>query len=530
MNYYPAEHEVTQIIKNGLMVPVYAKLHSSINPVEAFERVHDGGYACLLESARTHPLTGKWSFICCNPYLVFKSKGHNIEITRGDKTWRLQTDPIAKLREILEASRSVKFPDLPGFTGGAVGYLGYDLRRQFEDLPSNAVDDLGLPDIFLFFVDTVIAFDHFAGRMFVISNVCNDNGTENTYREAVEKIETIVRKLNYDKPRTDLIEETGHAAVSVLPGVPFNLSRGQMKITSNFSRYQFEDIVKRAKEYIRAGDIFQANLSQRLCTEFDVEPLSLYKRLREVNPSPFACYLDLGDLKLASSSPERLLKVDGRLVQTRPIAGTRPRGKTPYQNLMMSRDLLLSEKERAEHIMLVDLERNDLGRVCKYGSVQVDEMMVLEEYSHVIHIVSNVVGILNDGKDRLDVIAAAFPGGTITGCPKIRCMEIIDELENVARNVYTGSIGYLAFNGDMDLNIVIRTFVIKDKSIFVQVGAGIVADSDPAREYYETLYKAEGLLEALRQEQKLREKTLPTEIVSSSTAAGCVSEARGVKI
>jgi len=263
--------------------------------------------------------------------------------------------------------------------------------------------------------------------------------------------------------------------------------------------------VRRAKKYIKAGDIFQANLSQRLSHPVaGIEPFEIYKVLRDINPSPFACFLDFGDLQIASSSPERLIRSEGRFVETRPIAGTRPRGKTASEDLALSCELLLSDKERAEHIMLVDLERNDLGRVCVYGTVRVDELMVLEEYSHVIHIVSNVIGRLKRDKDRFDLLAASFPGGTITGAPKIRCMEIIDELEPVTRNIYTGSIGYLGFNGDMDLNIVIRTFVIKDGMAHVQVGAGIVADSDPAREYYETLYKAEALLKTMETLSHLR--------------------------
>jgi len=271
-----------------------------------------------------------------------------------------------------------------------------------------------------------------------------------------------------------------------------------VKFRSNFTKSGFEKIVRRAKEYIADGDIYQANLSQRFSVDIGrQDAFGLYERLSKINPSPFACFLDFGELKIASSSPERLLKLENNVVQTRPIAGTRPKGKTALQNFTLSRELILSDKERAEHIMLVDLERNDLGRVCEYASVKVDELMLLEKYSHVMHIVSNVTGRLKPLKDRFDLLRAVFPGGTITGCPKIRCMEIIDELEPVARNIYTGSIGYLDFNGDMDLNIAIRTFVIKRNKAYVQTGAGIVADSDPEKEYYETLYKAQALFKSL---------------------------------
>jgi anthranilate synthase component 1/para-aminobenzoate synthetase component 1 len=268
-------------------------------------------------------------------------------------------------------------------------------------------------------------------------------------------------------------------------------------IKSNFTKKGFMEIVKKCKQYISAGDIFQANLSQRLCVKFNGDKFKLYKVLREINPSPFAAYLNFGDLTIVSCSPERLLKVVGCNVETRPIAGTRPRGDSKSEDENFAKELILNEKERAEHIMLVDLERNDLGRVCEYGTVRVDELMMIEDYSHVFHIVSNVKGILREDKDIFDLIKSCFPGGTITGCPKIRCMEIIDELEPTSRGIYTGSIGYLSYNGDMDLNIVIRTFVIKNGFAYIQVGAGIVADSVPEREYYETLYKAEALINAL---------------------------------
>ncbi len=507
--YYPDKKTFKELSKQGLMVPVYRELDGTIgNPFEVFERLNPGKNSFLLESARFHPKTGRYSFIGFDPFMVFKSKGECIEVIRKDGIKRFDGNPILELRRIFNGLRSIKLDGMPNFTGGAVGYFGYDIRHFFEKLPRRAKDDLKLHDINLLFVDTVIAFDHLRGSIKVISNAQSLKDTdksypkkdrpspfhirEGSYDEAVDKIERLISRLNRNAN-----DKTG----SVIASPPMLHRRAWQSnltnIKSNFTEEEFRKIVKKAKEYIASGDIFQANLSQRFAITCDIDPLILYKALRGINPSPFAAYLDLGDLQVVSSSPERLLELEGRNVQTRPIAGTRPRGKTPEEDRRLSHELILNEKERAEHIMLVDLERNDLGRVCEYGTVLVDELMVIEEYSHVFHIVSNVKGMISEGMDRFDLLRAAFPGGTITGCPKVRCMEIIDELEPVTRNIYTGSIGYLGFNGDMDLNIVIRTLILTKGIGYLQVGAGIVADSDPAREYCETLYKAEAIFKAL---------------------------------
>lgn len=478
-------------------MPLSRQLSYERGVLDTFERINQRSFSFLLDSARLHRDTGRYSFLGCEPFLIFKSKGNHIEIlTREEKNCHFG-NPLQKLREILDSFRSIKLVGLPNFTGGAVGYFGYDLCHFFENLPCLAKDDLNLPDVLFMFVDTIIAFDHFERQVLVISNIMPKGEPDKDYDEAVKRIERLIGRIN----RAPLVCNVSCLKTEApLPSTQ-NLAPKNI-IESTFTQEGFEEIARRAKEYIKAGDIFQANLSQRLSTQTDVEPFRLYRILKEINPSPFACYLNLDDLKIVSSSPERLLKLEGREVQTRPIAGTRPRGKTPDEDLALSCELVLSEKERAEHIMLVDLERNDLGRVCEYGTVEVNELMILEEYSHVIHIVSNIKGILHKDKDRFDLIRATFPGGTITGAPKIRCMEIIDELEPVTRNIYTGSIGYLSFNGDLDLNIAIRTFVIKDAKAYVQVGAGIVADSDPTKEYYETLYKAEALLETLKRVEK----------------------------
>jgi anthranilate/para-aminobenzoate synthase component I len=349
--------------------------------------------------------------------------------------------------------------------------------------------------------DKVIAFDHMQGKAWlIVSPGARDTGLgyrdishidwSTAYEEAVE----IVLKFGSEKEHSSEVQKCGSAEVftSELP------SSRTSALNYEMSKEQYMDIVRRAKEYIAAGDIFQANLSQRISAEIgDKDPWEIYKVLRSVNPSPFAAYADFGNYQIVSSSPERLIKVKDNVIETRPIAGTRPRGRDFKEDEQMRAELLLNEKERAEHIMLIDLERNDIGRVSRYGSVAVDELMITEDYSHVIHIVSNVRGILEKGKTCFDVIKAAFPGGTITGVPKVRCMEIIDDLEPVQRGPYTGSLGYIGFSGNMDLNIIIRTFVIKDGFVYVQAGAGIVADSDPEREYYETLKKAEALIKTL---------------------------------
>jgi anthranilate synthase component I len=450
-----------------------------LTPVKAFERLRGGKYSFLLESASGSVKTGRYSFIGTDPFLIFKSKGRKIEIIKEGKKTVIDDSPLKNLRELMEQYRTDRIEGLPPFTGGAIGILNYDFVHHFERLPRTTVDDLDLPDAHFIFVDTLVAFDHRYNRAWIITDPeVRDEKSE----DAILRMEEIARKLLYPSPSFHAYPE----------------ERRPIEIRHEMSKDGYESIVKKAKEYIAAGDIFQANLSQRLSAEIpDIDPWSLYKILRNINPSPFASFLEFDDYHIVSSSPERLVKVNGNIVETRPIAGTRPRGKDSNGDREMRAELLLNEKERAEHIMLIDLERNDLGRVCDYGSIEVDELMVTEDYSHVIHIVSNIRGKLAEGKDCFDVIRAAFPGGTITGVPKVRCMEIIDELEPVSRGPYTGSIGYISFSGDMDLDIVIRTFVIKDGIAYVQVGAGIVADSDPEREYYETLYKAEALIKTL---------------------------------
>ncbi|MBI5044150.1 MAG: anthranilate synthase component I [Nitrospirae bacterium] len=475
------------------VTPLYKELSAEgRTPLEVYEKLKKGKHSFLLESINGTPKTARYSFIGIDPFIIFKSSGNEIELTYEGKRSLTRKDPLLKLRELLNNFKIERLKNLPPFFGGAVGFFSYDLVHVFENLPGKAKKDINIPDIYLILTDTVIAFDHLKNTITVIIipairhlgfgyNTLTSGLLRDCKQDAEKKMEEIVNLINSPAAaQTSAVKEK------------------KAKPVSNLTKEGYMSIVEKCKEYIAAGDIYQANLSQRLSAKIgSVKPVELYRRLREINPSPFSALIEFDDIALVSSSPERLIKLEGRDVETRPIAGTRPRGKTENEDKELRWELIANEKERAEHIMLIDLERNDIGRVCEYGSVNVDEFMTTEDYSHVIHIVSNIKGKLKKEKDCLDLIKAVFPGGTITGVPKIRCMEIIDELEPAARGLYTGSIGYISFAGDMDLNIIIRTFIIKNGYAHVQAGAGIVADSEPEREYYETLHKAEALLKVL---------------------------------
>ncbi|MEW6586924.1 MAG: anthranilate synthase component I family protein [Nitrospirota bacterium] len=445
----------------------------------------------LLESVKGPRKIARYSFIGIDPCATITTRGGVTEISSPGKKGLSQVHPLKLLKGLIAPYRQNPWDCLPPFQGGITGLLCYDFVHYLERLPARAANDLLLPESHFFVTDKLVAFDHAERKSWIIAcpgvqeTICCRSSPEwsGLYDKAEQTIEDIQRRVS----------DFGPERVQ-----PDRDQRGAIEIIYEMKKSEYMRIVRRAKEYIAAGDIFQANLSQRVSADIgDRDPWKLYKILRTINPSPFAAFMHFGDYQIVSSSPERLLRVKAGTVETRPIAGTRPRGRSRSEDELMRRELLLNEKERAEHIMLIDLERNDLGRVSDYGTVRVDELMITEDYSHVIHIVSNVTGSMAAGKDCFDAIRAAFPGGTITGVPKVRCMEIIDELEPVRRGPYTGSIGYVGFSGNMDLNIVIRSFVIKDRKAFVQVGAGIVADSDPEREYYETLKKGEALIRTL---------------------------------
>ena len=440
--------------------------------VSVFNALRGRGPAFFLDSVIDVGGFGRYSFMGVEPFLVFRSKGRRIDVQRrGAGAEELEGDPFRVLQALLREYHTARPPGAPPFFGGAVGYFGYDLRHHIEECPALAADDCPVPDCYLGFYDAVIAVDHHEGTAYVCA--VGDEGHERAV--ALERI----------LADPGLEAEPGD-------GAPI---RGRLR--SDFTKLGYMAAVRRTKEYIAAGDIIQANLSQRFSAALASNPFDVYCRLRRANPAPFAAWLDCGDVCVASSSPELFLRVEGREVTTRPIKGTRPRGRTEAEDAALRQELVESEKDRAELLMITDLERNDLGRVCEYGSVRVPQLFTLETYATVHHLVATVVAALRSDVDGIDLLRATFPGGSITGAPKIRAMEIIDELEPTQRGVYTGAIGYIGFDGDMELNIAIRTLVMKDDMVHFQVGGGIVADSDPEAEYEETLDKAKGLMEAL---------------------------------
>ena len=449
-------------------------------PHKLFHKFVDSRYSFLLESGGSVSDFSRYSFLGSEPFLVFKSKGKQIEICEGDQSQRFWGDPFDVLKMLISQYNLASSGHSP-FPGGAVGYFGYDLCHFMENLPRNSFDDLQLPDCYLGFYDLVLTFDHLTGRLFISSSGLPEKEAARRREKAKWRLEETLDMLNRASREDFSVEEE------------YNIAG----ISSNFSRPAYLDAVERTKEYIRAGDIFQVNLSQRFVCSRMALPFIIYERLRRINPAPFASFLNFPELAIVSASPERFLRISGRKVQTRPIKGTRPRGRDSLEDKELARELLESEKDKAELIMIVDLERNDLGRVCEYGSVRVPKLITLETYPTVFHLVSTVEGVLKEDKDHIDCLRACFPGGSITGAPKIRAMEIIDELEPNQRGIYTGSIGYIGFNGETDLNIVIRTMVMTGEKIYFHAGGGIVADSDPVTEYEETLHKARALIETL---------------------------------
>jgi para-aminobenzoate synthetase component 1 len=445
-------------------------------PEEVFGRLHHLPWSAFLDSSLRMDGYGERSFIGFDPYLVLLHRGgETLQLRRGGAAERSREHPLEAMRRVLGARRiSAPDPSLPPFAGGAIGYFAYELGRYIEKLPATVVDDIGLPEMALAFYDKALAFDLRSGRSLLVVSSPGNGSKERD--EAMRLLEA-----------------------EPLP-TRWEVSEGGPGFTSNFTYEEYLEAVRRVKEYILAGDIYQANLTQRFTTTLRQHPWDMYRRLRRVNAAPFSAYLNLGEGVICSSSPERFLKVEGRRVETRPIKGTRKRSDDPREDARLQEELLGSAKDRAELSMIVDLERNDLGRVCEYGSVKVEEHAVIESYATVHHLVSTVTGLLHEGKDQADLLRATFPGGSITGAPKIRSMEIIDELEPTARSVYTGSIGYLGFNGVSDLNIAIRTIIVRGERAYFQVGGGIVADSSPQDEYEETLHKGKALFAALSPE------------------------------
>jgi anthranilate synthase component 1 len=495
----PDREEFLARAQRGNLIPVYREiLADRLTPVSAFEKLaatspaaQGKGYGFLLESVERGERIGRYSFLGTDPALIFRSKGNIATVTEGNTARTVVIapgdDPLTLLKELLGRYTYVESPDLPRFCGGAVGIFGYDVVRFFEKLPDTNPDELNFDDACFLFTDTLILFDHVRHRIKVICNAhVTDNDPNRAYEDALLKIEDLVARLRAPSVGG---EQSAHA--------PSGRASTQVRVESCFPRPDFEAAVERCREYILAGDAFQIVLSQRFQVAFTAPPFDLYRALRSVNPSPYMYYLMLGERKIVGTSPEILVTVERGIVRSRPIAGTRPRGNSAEEDLRLEAELLSDEKERAEHIMLVDLARNDVGRVCEYGSVQVNELMVIERYSHVMHIVSDVTGRLRADKDVFDVLRACFPHGTVSGAPKVRAMEIIDEQEPTRRGFYSGSLGYLSYSGDMDMAITIRTMLVDGQTAYLQAGAGLVADSVPANEYQECVNKARALVMAI---------------------------------
>jgi len=481
------------------LVPVYRQLVSdTLTPVSAYARIQQGDSAFLFESVVGGERIGRYSFLGADPFLQIDAFGNRVVVTRPEGTeTRDVADPLRELEELLAAYRAVHVPGLPRFCGGAVGYAGYDVVRYTERLPNAPHDDRGLPDLSFAFYDRMVIFDQINKTILVVAHARTNGDLRKEYEKACRRIDETCAQLQQATDKLDLAD-------IALKGEPM------LAWTSNFSRDGFEEAVEKCKEYIRAGDIFQVVLSQRLAVKTTVRPLDIYRALRIVNPSPFMFLLRTPTVNLVGSSPEIMVRVEDGTVTIRPLAGTRKRGSNDEEDRRLEEELLADPKERAEHVMLVDLARNDLGRVSQYGSVRLSDVMKVERYSHVMHITSNATGKLASGKSALDALRAGLPAGTVSGAPKVRAMQIIDEFEPHRRGPYAGAVGYIDFTGNMDTCIALRTLVMQGDTAYVQAGAGIVADSVPSTEYQETLSKAKGLLKAIEvAETQLAKKPAP---------------------
>jgi anthranilate synthase component 1 len=485
--YYPTLEEATRRRGEGNLIPVYREIVADLEtPVSAFMKVGGEGHSFLLESVEGGQRLARYSFIGANPYHVLT-------------TWpQDQRDPLPLISSMLSGHKLIPVEGLPRFCGGAVGYLSYECVTRFEELPTPARDSLDLPEALFMFFDSLLVFDHVTHRIKVVSHVHLKDNIEAAYREAVERIDSLVEKLGKPLPTR--------------PDNSWALASGH-QYTSNFTRPAFEAAVAKVRDYITAGEAIQVVLSQRLSQVTKVAPFEIYRALRTINPSPYMFYLDCGGFQIVGASPEMLVRVEEGTVMTRPLAGTRRRGQNHEEDLALEAELRADEKERAEHIMLVDLARNDIGAVAEPGSVEVSDLMDVERFSHVMHLVTHVQGRLRQGLTAFDALRACFPAGTVSGAPKVRSMQLIAELEPEKRGPYAGAAGYFSFSGNMDMAISIRTLVLKDGVAVVQAGCGIVYDSDPAREYEETLNKAQALLKAINQaenpESLARRKNAP---------------------
>jgi anthranilate synthase component 1 len=474
--YYPTLEEVKKRRGEGTLMPVYREIVADLEtPVSAFLKINRTGNSFLLESVEGGERLARYSFIGTEPYRMLSTKSQD------------NTNPLPLIAQELNKYKMVPVVDLPRFCGGAVGYLGYEVASRFEKLPSPTSDPLGLPEALFMFVDTMLVFDHVTHKIKVLSHVHLDGDIDNEYQKAVNKIEALADRLSQPLQPDHYVK--------------FPIPHKNNALSSNFSKEEFEAGVDRIKGYITAGEAIQVVLSQRLAQPLDVAPFEIYRALRSLNPSPYMFFLDFNDFHIIGASPEILVRVENGMVMTRPLAGTRPRGKDQAEDAALEQELRNDEKERAEHIMLVDLGRNDIGRVSEPGTVEVSDLMDVERYSHVMHLVTHVQGKLRHNLNVFDALQACFPAGTVAGAPKIRAMEIIAELEPEKRGPYAGAAGYFSFSGNMDMAIAIRTMIVSHGVAYVQAGCGVVYDSIPDHEYRETMNKAQALLKAIDQAQ-----------------------------
>jgi anthranilate synthase component 1 len=488
--YYPDRKTFLKLSQDYNLIPVYKKISADLDtPVSAYLKIREKNKeSFLLESVEGGERVARYSFLGASASLVFKSKSNLIQIydriEKKNIKFKTEKDPLDEIKKIMQKFKPVKINELGRFWGGMVGYISYDMVRFFEELADKNYDELALPDSIFILTDSLLIFDHLEHTIKIVALVYikNKKNIFRLYDEATKKIDKLHKKLL--------------SPIHYKKRIP---PKNNFKFTSNFKKEEFCKMVRRAKRYIKEGEIIQVVVSQRFKTGIKgIDPFDIYRNLRSINPSPYMYFLNFSEAILIGSSPEMLVRCEDGLIQTRPIAGTRPRGKNEEEEKRLAEELLNNPKEKAEHLMLVDLARNDLGRVSQMGKVEVKEFMTLEKYSHVMHIVSEVRARLKKGKDIYDVLRASFPAGTVSGSPKIRAMEIIEELENTKRGPYAGCVGYFGFSGNMDTCITIRTIIIKDNFAYIQAGAGIVADSQPEQEYYESLNKAKALMEAIK--------------------------------
>jgi len=488
--YHPDKKEFLSLAQQGNMVPIFREVTADTEtPISLFKKVAHGPESFLLESVEGGQRWGRYSFIGYRPRLLVKARGEEIELSRnGEKCGTFKASPLEYLKNLMKTFRAVPVEGLPRFFGGLVGYLSYEIVRFIENLPTFKPDDIGMPDAAFMMPEHVMIYDNLAQTIKVVANIYVPEYVNHSvaYDQAVDRIDETLEVLREAAP----------------PSRPVLKSTADMVLRANMERSRFEGMVQRAKQYIRDGEAIQIVLSQRFDTDLSTEPLDIYRALRRVNPSPYMYYLDFDGDVVIGASPEVLVRLENGRVALRPIAGTRRRGKDAAEDRRLEEELRTDPKELAEHVMLVDLGRNDVGRVAKVGTVEVTDLMVVEYYSHVMHLVSHVEGDLAPGLDMFDVLRASFPAGTVSGAPKVRAMEIIDELEPTRRGLYAGAVGYFSFSGNMDFCITIRTMLVCNGKVYLQVGAGIVADSVPQSEYEETVAKGKALVRALEIAQK----------------------------